>query len=648
MEKQHKLKTLVTLLCQRELISSIILVFGLFTLHTVFAIDDASDTDSDGDSILNRIDIDDDNDGILDTQETDGDFDNDGIINRLDLDADGDGINDLEESGLHKPRQDPLDADNDGQIDPSQDFGTDGLATALAVAQQPDYSGDGKADTPSDSDADSHPDFLDLDSDNDGISDLIEAGIDVLINVGKLSVEQTHTNHPLNSDGDEIADYRDLDSDNDGLADIVEIGGIDNNSDGRVDNFIDQDNNGIDDNAQAVLSSAGAIPDSNNNGIFDYREYNYPEYAFKSGIKGHGLGSTDGLLLSLLPLMLAWRRQRLTLSVAFAALLVLPATALAEKSPKDRDFEKRWYLGANTGISFLDPEPQCPCYSVADDISTGVSAFLGRDMSRHFSIEAYYADLGEAGVSFNGANAGEIGYEHFGLSMLAYFYNRGLANSFNNDYDDEGFFHREGFSVFARAGLGNMDNNAKITGIKHERVESQHIHLGIGAEYGWPNGYAARIEFVSYDIDAKILSLGVLKRFGTLKSYNAPVSESGQIPVFIQKPTQFFKQTVYFEDGTWEITAASRELLVEMAETMDRRKNLRILVRGHTNSDGSEERNFAISKRQAEIVTRYLQSLGVHPNRIEIKAFGETMPAEDNNTKEGKPLNRRVDFETIK
>ena len=658
MEKQHKLGALVTLLCQREFLGCIILVLGLFTINTVFAVDAASDTDSDGDSILNSIDIDDDNDGILDAQEGDGDFDSDGIINRLDLDADGDGINDLEESGLHKPRQDPLDADNDGQIDPSQDFGTDGLATALAVAKQPDYSADGNADTPKDSDADSHPDFLDLDSDNDGISDPIEAGIDVLINVGKLPTEQTRTNHPLNSDGDEIADYRDLDSDNDAATDITEAGLEDSDGDGLVDDFTDNNNDGYDDNAQAVLSSAGAIPDSDNDGISDYREYNYPEYAFQSGIKGHGLGSADGLLLGLLLVMLAWRRQRLggrpriesllALTIAFAALLVLPAAALAEKSPKDRDFEKRWYLGANTGITFLDPEPQCPCYSVSDDISTGVSAFLGRDMSRHFSIEAYYADLGEAGVDFNGANAGEIGYEHFGLSMLAYFYNRGLADGFNNDYDDEGFFHREGYSVFARAGLGNMDNNAKLTELKHERVESQHIHLGIGVEYGWPNGYAARVEFVSYDIDAKIVSLGVLKRFGTLKSYNAPVSESGQVPVFIQKPTQFFKQTVYFEDGTWEITAASRELLVEMAETMDRRKNLRILVRGHTNSDGSEKHNFIVSRRQAEIVARYLQSLGIHPKRIEMKAFGETMPTEDNNTKEGKHLNRRVDFETIK
>jgi len=59
-------------------------------------------TDFDKDGIVDSTDIDDDNDGILDTEEGDTDFDNDGTINRLDLDADGDGINDLEESGLRE------------------------------------------------------------------------------------------------------------------------------------------------------------------------------------------------------------------------------------------------------------------------------------------------------------------------------------------------------------------------------------------------------------------------------------------------------------------------------------------------------------------------------------------------------------------
>ncbi len=759
-------------------LNSIIWILCLFTITAVLAIDDSSNTDSDGDGIVNGSDLDDDNDGILDTEEGEGDFDADGLINRLDLDADGDGIHDFEESGLREAQQDPLDANNDGRIDIGQDFGTSGLATTLSVAGQPDYSGDGIADTPKDTDADAHPDFIDLDSDNDGISDQIEAGIDVLIKQGQLAAEQTSTNHPLNSDGGEIADYRDLDSDNDGLADMTEAGGVDSNGDGRVDNVIDTDNNGIDDtshttilqaadtdgdgradyreldsdndglpdlieaggtdsdlnglvddfsesgdadgiantlnnssggqaltdvdsdndgaadrldidsdndgladiveagledadgnglvdnftdsnndgyddNAQAALSSAGSIPDSDSDGISDYRDFNYPNIAFQSGLKGHGVGSVDWLLIIYPLALLIVRRRRLPLTTAAIVILIIPLSLQAERSPHDREFNKRWYLGTNGAISFLNPEPQCACYSVSDDISSGYSVFMGRDISPHFSIEAYYAELGEAGVDFNGAKAGEIGYKHFGVSMLAYFYSRGSTDAFENDFDDEGFYRREGYSVFARAGLGDMDNKAQFernneTELRHERVESQHIHLGLGIEYGWPNGFAGRAEFVSYDIDSKILSLGLLKRFGKLQTYKAPVSEAEQIPVFIQKPTQFFKSAVYFEDHTWEFTGASQERLDDMVETLQQHKELRISVRGHSDSAGDEESNLSLSRHRADFVARYLQSQGIHPDRIQIEAFGETKPVEDNQTEEGRRLNRRVDFETIR
>jgi gliding motility-associated-like protein len=63
--------------------------------------------DCDNDLIPNAIDEDDDNDGILDTDETFTDLDLDGRPNSLDLDADGDGCSDVEEAGY-------FDQDNDG------------------------------------------------------------------------------------------------------------------------------------------------------------------------------------------------------------------------------------------------------------------------------------------------------------------------------------------------------------------------------------------------------------------------------------------------------------------------------------------------------------------------------------------------------
>ena len=63
--------------------------------------------DTDKDQVGNNKDLDDDNDGILDSLEGNDDFDNDGIPNSLDSDSDGDGCTDVVEAGY-------IDSDNDG------------------------------------------------------------------------------------------------------------------------------------------------------------------------------------------------------------------------------------------------------------------------------------------------------------------------------------------------------------------------------------------------------------------------------------------------------------------------------------------------------------------------------------------------------
>ena len=66
----------------------------LFIFFTLFSNYQILAQDSDGDGIADAVDVDDDNDGILDTQEP-GDADSDGIPNRLELDSDNDGCNDV-------------------------------------------------------------------------------------------------------------------------------------------------------------------------------------------------------------------------------------------------------------------------------------------------------------------------------------------------------------------------------------------------------------------------------------------------------------------------------------------------------------------------------------------------------------------------
>ena len=107
--------------------------------------------------------------GVCANLDTDGD----GIIDSMDLDSDNDGITDLEESGaISIPGV--ADADFDGRIDTasSTNVGTNGIFDAIETAADSGL----LSYTLNDSDADTNYDFLELDSDNDGCNDVLEAG----------------------------------------------------------------------------------------------------------------------------------------------------------------------------------------------------------------------------------------------------------------------------------------------------------------------------------------------------------------------------------------------------------------------------------------------------------------------------------------
>jgi gliding motility-associated-like protein len=96
---------------------------------------------------------------------------------------------------------------------------------------------------PKDTDGDGIPDQLDLDSDNDGIPDALEnqkipkALSNTDTNLNGLDEIFEPIANPIDTDGDSVPDYLDLDSDNDGIYDLVESGNqtVDSNKNGIID-----------------------------------------------------------------------------------------------------------------------------------------------------------------------------------------------------------------------------------------------------------------------------------------------------------------------------------------------------------------------------------------------------------------------------
>ncbi|MEB3357375.1 MAG: DUF4347 domain-containing protein, partial [Synechococcales bacterium] len=219
------------------------------------------------------------------------DTDLDGVEDHLDLDSDNDGISDLVESGADAATLDP---DSNGFIDGAQftDGDGDGLADSIESANGADT-----GTTPIDSETtpDGIPDYRDLDSDDDGIPDTVEARptAGYTTNDGDVTnndadgdgvIDQFDANDgttgdfggtfatPVNTDGTDNPDYLDTDSDNDGIDDINESGltlsGNDDNGDGIDDavNASPSDPNGDINNPLNDLANVDA-----DNSDVDYR-----------------------------------------------------------------------------------------------------------------------------------------------------------------------------------------------------------------------------------------------------------------------------------------------------------------------------------------------------------------------------------------
>ena len=279
--------------------------------------------------VPDETDLDDDNDGILDTVEYDGidplgdedgdgipnftdtvdngdtgdgtttdytdangdgvpdafDFDGDGIVNHLDLDSDNDGIPDNIEAQT-----------TTGYIAPSGTVNAQGVDTAYPTGL-----------TPTNTDTTDNPDFLDTDSDNDGVVDAIEGfdfdndgvadvtpvgdtdndGLDDAFDgsigdyrdVNGLQVDSDPFADLNNTDGTDDLDYRDLDDDNDQVPTEQEItdgtgplDACDFGTGGTAPDTADCDNDGLTTAEEIALGTDPNNPDTDGDQILDGAE----------------------------------------------------------------------------------------------------------------------------------------------------------------------------------------------------------------------------------------------------------------------------------------------------------------------------------------------------------------------------------------
>lgn len=102
---------------------------------------------------------------------------------------------------------------------------------------------------------------------------------------------------------------------------------------------------------------------------------------------------------------------------------------------------------------------------------------------------------------------------------------------------------------------------------------------------------------------------------------------------------------ILFDIDSDRIKPESAGVLKEIASVLKDNASVAIKIVGYTDSDGEEAHNLDLSKRRSIAVQKVLTSeYGIDAPRMQTDGFGETKPVADNNTKEGKAKNRRVEL----
>ena len=103
---------------------------------------------------------------------------------------------------------------------------------------------------------------------------------------------------------------------------------------------------------------------------------------------------------------------------------------------------------------------------------------------------------------------------------------------------------------------------------------------------------------------------------------------------------------IYFESNSNAISDEAYESLDKIARIFIKHPELEIIVKGYTDSFGTDAYNKKLSKFRAEIVKDYFISKGINPSRITVDGLGAQNFIAPNDTEHGRSLNRRVEIKS--
>lgn len=102
--------------------------------------------------------------------------------------------------------------------------------------------------------------------------------------------------------------------------------------------------------------------------------------------------------------------------------------------------------------------------------------------------------------------------------------------------------------------------------------------------------------------------------------------------------------SVLFASNKATILPEAQDRLNQVAKALMETKERKLIVEGHTDSQGTADYNLDLSQRRAEAVRAYLISRDYPADRIQARGIGKARPVADNASPEGRANNRRVEI----
>ena len=154
--------------------------------------------------------------------------------------------------------------------------------------------------------------------------------------------------------------------------------------------------------------------------------------------------------------------------------------------------------------------------------------------------------------------------------------------------------------------------------------------------------YGIRAESEGYIAQSENIDLTDYKEDGELQM---PQKDLYLVP--IEKEATVVLNNVFFDFDKATLKPESYSELNRVVDLMNERTTMKIEISGHTDSTGPESYNLGLSERRAKSVVNYIVGKGIDSTRLTTQYFGETQPAAENTSREGRSKNRRVEFKIL-